>query len=385
MKGIIMWRFILVVSCAALAIGCLPPQAARNSKAMMPGFAAEGPEWETPIPRAKAPVNAEDYRPVVRDAAFDPASEAFQHFKAGDRFKSAGDYAQAEKEYEEALRLNPALTHAAYQLACNYALWDKPVEAEKLFRRAFDQGFSDYPFCRHDSELGAVRELADFSTMLKTVRERYLAKASAQTAAPVIFAPAGSQPAGGWPVMVLLHGYGDSHESYFDHAELWAGQGFLAIALPGSVPFESGGFIWNEESVETTHEQIQAVLAAPLVQSRSDAERVFLCGFSQGGIHAFQAAALHPADYAGVVPVGPGGQPWTLTNSDFARGTGKRLWLVWGQQDGARKFAEQLAPACTDAGWVVQTTVHPGGHQFPEDWVATCPRVAAFLLQADPN
>jgi predicted esterase len=351
----------------------------------MPGFAADGPQWETPIPSAKAPVNAEDYQAVVRDAKFDPSSEAFQHLKAGDRLKSAGDYGQAEREYLEALRLNPALTHAAYQLACNYALWNKPAEAEKLFRQAFDQGFSDYPFCRHDTELGTVRNLADFSAMLKTIRERYLAKASSQTATPVVFTPASPQPAGGWPVMVLLHGYGDSHESYFDHAKLWAGQGFMAIALPGSVPFESGGFIWNEENVETTHEQIQAALAAPLVQSRSDAKRVFLCGFSQGGIHAFQAAALHPQKYAGVVPVGPGGQPWVLDNDDLDRGIGKHVWLVWGQQDAAREFAEQLVPACKKAGWVVQTTIHPGGHQFPDDWAATCPRVATFLLQANRN
>jgi predicted esterase len=63
-------------------------------------------------------------------------------------------------------------------------------------------------------------------------------------------------------LIFLLHGYGDSHESYFDEAEEWARLGFVAVAVPGSLPARPGAFIWSEDDVTTTHRQLQAIVGS---------------------------------------------------------------------------------------------------------------------------
>lgn len=93
----------------------------------------------------------------------------------------------------------------------------------------------------------------------------------------------------------------------------WSKLGFLAIAMPCSVPQQAGGFTWSLESIEVTHEQIQVVLRHPLVRDQADPRQVFVLGFSQGAVHAFQVVVFHPQRYAGVVPVGVGGGPRVIT------------------------------------------------------------------------
>jgi len=106
-------------------------------------------------------------------------------------------------------------------------------QAIACFQQAFDAGFADYPYCYQDHDMGAVREAPGFPDKLRTIRQRYLESRDAMIGTPVVFDAIDDQDeSASRPIILLLHGYGDTHESYLDEAGAWASLGFLAVAMP---------------------------------------------------------------------------------------------------------------------------------------------------------
>jgi predicted esterase len=348
-------------------------------------FYPDGKPWTVPIPDPKPPVMIDDYKPIGKNSFYDERNEAVRHYRTGDRLKALGQYAAAERSYLQALELKPDFPHAAYQLACNYALWNKPDKARELFDRACELGFSDYPFCYQDHELGSVRATSDFPDKLKIIRENYLADTSKLVGTAVVFRPGSNRHDDRLPAIVLLHGHSRTHEEHFDDAQQWSKLGFIAIAVPGSVPQQAGGFMWSQESIEVTHEQIQILLRHPLVRDQADPGQVFVLGFSQGAVHAFQVVVLHPEQYAGVIPVGVGGGPRVIAEDHTLSSEFKpRVWFVFGEvETGSKRYAQTWVKICQKFGWKCNVTQHPGGHQFPDDWNRIRPQVATFLLSKE--
>jgi predicted esterase len=349
------------------------------------GFYPDGKEWAVPIPDPKPPVMIGDYKLIGTNSIFDEQSEPVRLWRAGNQLKSQGKHAAAEQAYLQALQLKPNFPHAAYQLACTYALWNKPDKANECFERACELGFSDYPFCYRDYELGAVRGTKAFPQWLKAIRDNYLANSSRLVGSAVVFQPEDDRPSDRLPAIFLLHGAHRTHEEHFEDAKQWSKLGFLAIAMPGSIPLQIGGFMWSQESVEVTHQQIQTLLQGPVLRNQVDVKQVFVLGFSQGAVHAFQIVVLHPEKYAGAIPVGVGGGPRLISEDQNLSSEFKpRVWFVFGEgETGSKKYAQTWVKVCQKFGWKCNVTQHPGGHQFPDDWNRTRPQVATFLLSKE--
>ena len=226
-----------------------------------------------------------------------------------ERLKATGKFEQAESAYSQILSEHPDRTDVAYQLACALSLQQKYEAALQMLGHAVHLGFAQYPAARFDDELTALNQSPRFTKMLAEIRDRYSAGAP-PVGTPVVFLPPAARDAQKHPLILLLHGFGDTHESYFEQAEQWAGMGFVAVAVPGSLPLRRNAFIWSQDDIETTHAQLQAFVSSPVVAHEIDPERVFLLGFSQGALHAFQVAATHPSQYAGIISLSPGGMPW---------------------------------------------------------------------------
>lgn len=353
------------------------------------GFYPEGADWQVPIPARLAPVFVEDYQRAGdrTEEAQEQHAEAVKQLRVADRLKADGDYAAAEKAYQEAIRLEPVAAIAAYQLACNYALWDKPDEAWKSFNQAIDMGFSEFPFCYQDEELGSIRTRPEFPEKLRVIRDRYRTESQQRMRAPVVFRPSTKPESGHWPVIFLLHGYGDTHESYFDEAEAWAASGVLAIAVPGTVPITSG-YCWSTDDVASTHDAIQEILADRLLDNLIDrTKRVNLLGFSQGALHAAQIQLLHLDKYRGSVVISPGGRPWVVGEPYSDPSVDKtlfgiqkgRMFLVAGKQESVATTTK-LEELLDMSGWRVSRIDHEGGHHFPADWEERRPQMVEFLL-----
>ena len=183
--------------------------------------------------------------------------------------------------------------------------------------------------------------------------------------------------------MLLLHGYGDSNLSYLDLAREWSKLGFLAVAVPGSVPASNGRFLWSMESTEQTPHDWQAIVKSPLLDGVANCEKVFLLGFSQGALHAMLLTAENPNAYAGVVGLSPGGSLAKQFVAPQLNRSGRtaRCVFIHGEQESHVPFVRIWSKACKDAGWKFDSMTHPGAHHFPEDWDTIRPGIAAFLIK----
>lgn len=170
-----------------------------------------------------------------------------------------------------------------------------------------DLGFNDFPTALTDDELGSVRQLPNFENMLSDIADRYRKNGVDRVGQPIAIPANGNKPDEGWPMILLLHGYGDSHLRYLDRAKLWADLGFVSVAVPGSVPLRSGAFRWDTETIETTQQDLQSIIQSEEFDELVNRDNIYLLGFSQAALHAILLAAEHPDLYHGVVAVSPGG------------------------------------------------------------------------------
>lgn len=298
-----------------------------------------------------------------------------------DGMKSRQEYSNAARSYRTAISTDPSWPYPVYQLACNFELSGQHEQALAEFNKAFELGFDDFPTMAGDDELGQIRERPEFASRLQTVRERYLSGASKLVGQPIAVRPKGVQPAAGWPVMLLLHGYGDTNLSYMDQAAQWADQGFLTVAVPGSVPAGDGRYQWAHESTATTHADLQSILNSPLLKGVTNPEQVYLLGFSQGALHGLVLTAEKPDLYAGVVALSPGGSfAGKLATPSLNRALRPvKIYFTHGDQEPHAPLVKIWETACQNADWKFQSQTHPGGHHFPQNWDDVLPVVAQFL------
>lgn len=350
------------------------------------GNGAKSPADDLSIPKLapKALVWVEDWKgePEVTPARAE-ATDLMHH---GDALKSQGDYAAAEKTYQQAMEADPTWDYPSYQMACNCELSGRSDRSKAFLDQAIERGLDDFPTVLADDELGALRKRSDFPQTLKLVRERYMASSATKVGQPIAVRPTGEKPKLGWPVMVLLHGYGDTNLSYLDHAQMWADAGFVAIAVPGSVPTSRGRFMWDLESADPTQQDVQAILKSPLLTGVINPMKVFLQGFSQGALHAMTLTIEHPEQYAGVLSVAPGGSfadkivdPKLPTNSPWP----VRVVFIHGEREPHAAMVENWRRACEQANWKFRSRTHPGGHHYPQNWADMHFDFAAFLLSTN--
>ncbi|MEO1530221.1 MAG: alpha/beta hydrolase-fold protein [Planctomycetota bacterium] len=369
-------RFSIAALCIVLVAGCSPTGDVADT-----GFGAVtgGKDWTVPVPAAKPVVWRDDWTEPPSESA--ERKEAEQAMHAADLLKASERYQEAEQSYQEAIQLDPTWGYPPYQLACNYELWGKPEQALPLFQKAVALGFDDFPMALDDDELGTIRDRSDFAETLWSIRERYVMTASAKVGQPFAVRPAGDPPSNGWPMMLLLHGYGDTNASYETIAFQWAEQGFLTIAVPGSVPMRHDGFQWSADSSATTHEQLQSIVRSELFDGLVNRSQVHLLGFSQGALHSMLVTMEHPGAYQGVIALSPGGSMFDrIVSPELVPGKPSRLAFVYGLQEPHGVYADRWSDACKAADWRFLKRTHPGGHHFPEDWNELVPVFAEFLL-----
>ena len=157
-------------------------------------------------------------------------------------------------------------------------------------------------------------------------------------------APAGPHPPGGWPAVLLVHGHGEdgSKAMTLDRGRRLAGRGIAALCLTvrGQGASEGLSFHLGARELFDLLEVIDALMARPDI----DAERVAVCGSSQGGWHSWMAACWHPrvktcvpenifVDYADFAVSDGCLSTWFFTR------TMRRRVMSAGLQDMARQWA----------------------------------------------
>ena len=290
---------------------------------------------------------------------------------AANGFKSERRFADAVMMYQYATAAAPDWGYPSYQLACTYELWGKHAEAALAFEDAIAIGFDDYPTAKGDEELGEIRKRPDFPQQLEAIRQNYLTFAPTRSGTPVAFKPDRGRGPNGWPLMLLLHGRGDSPTSYFEVARGWAELGYLAVAVPGTESAGEGRYQWSGDSLGGTHASLRAIVDSDLLAGLIDPTQVYLFGFSQGGLHAGLLAIDRPEDYAGAVVISPGGGNLVdrLLDPKIPADTPRRICFIYGEEEKYFPIVTDVwKTACKASNWRFEVMTHPGGHDLPAEW-----------------
>ena len=123
-----------------------------------------------------------------------------------------------------------------------------------------------------------------------------------------IFTPSGGPPAGGFPGLVLVHGFGGSKDELLPVALLLAGRGYASLAYSVRGQGNSGGLstVLGNREKQDLYEVIQFFRSVTGI----DSERIGITGWSQGGIHSWMAALYRMPGVRAVAPL--------LATPDFA-------------------------------------------------------------------
>lgn len=344
-------------------------------------FAQDELDLSIPMFEPKPVVWIDDWKPAQQESNPE-RDKASKIVSVADRLKAAGQYGKAATTYNVAIAADPTWSYPPYQLACNYELWGKHDKAVPEFEKAIQLGFADFPTALADDELGKLREAGDFNATLTSIRERYIEDSEKRIGTPIAVKPEGEQPEEGWPVILMLHGYGDSNLNYIKFAQAWAKLGFVAVAVPGSVPNRVGGFVWGLESTDPTLKDLRAIMKSDLISNATNPEAVYMLGFSQGALHAILIAAEHRDEFKGVIALSPGGSlSQQILDPKISDGRSGRLVFIHGSREPHAEIAQRWDEACVEKGWKYMSSVHPGGHHFPADWNEQQPKIAKFLLE----
>lgn len=363
------------VAMAFLVTGVMEKEAPPEVDALLRDIEPEPP---LAAKRAQVFANSLDAQKAFPPQVQGPALEAF---KIANQLKDYGRYAEAESHYKRALRLEPNFPFAAYQLACNYCRWGRPDDGWNWFERSVDMGLWSHPLIADDFEVNSIRGRSGFDGLVDRVKLRYEKRANEVHLPPIVMRPEGSPPEGGWPLMMIMHGYGGTSTTWVDYLESWTRQGFVSVGVTGPVAMADFWFRWPIDSVDKTHDYLQVILKDEEVLKDTRQDAVFLMGFSQGAVHALQIIAKHPDQYAGVIAISPMGKPNKLGSMNLSRETPRSIVLISGQREPheTQQSIRWVQQACQRSGWWHERRVHTGGRHIPKNWHEIEPVIAKTL------
>lgn len=172
------------------------------------------------------------------------------------------------------------------------------------------------------------------------------------------------------PIIVAIHGRGDRPDRWVGTWTEFPGK--ARIALPRAPTPLGDGFSWFDFRQGMTDEQFGAAVGEAetklwrAVAKLSAGKRLFVTGFSQGGILSFAMASRHPDAIAHAFPIA-GSCPGPLLPKDDARAA--PLIAFHGTDDDVLqiKWAREAVKAFTDRGNRAELREYPGvRHAIPD-------------------
>ncbi|MCB1036888.1 MAG: dienelactone hydrolase family protein [Acidobacteria bacterium] len=291
------------------------------------------------------------------------------------------DWPRAMKLGRQLVELSPQDHVLPYNLACACALGGEEEQALFWLDRAAEKGFSDPEGMETDEDLAALRGEPDFAAALEKVRAnerraRELFREMAADSRPLVAVPEGSGP---HPVLVLLHGFGDSSPRFGRFFEEFGRrEGLLLVAPTSVIPTPNGGFEWGHPA--DARWLVERALAAVEKEYAVDPRRIYLLGFSQGGRMAFEVGLGLPDRFAGVIAVGTRPSRRAL---DRARELGVQappFFLMAGNDEPAGAATREAARVLEMAGLEVRYQIYPNvGHHFPTVWQREIKKAISFF------
>lgn len=212
----------------------------------------------------------------------EPTDEELRHL--GNRYRAGGDFARALVLHLTALRGHPDDPQVEYELACDFAFAHETKLGIKYLQRAADHGYWGYRIVADDTDVNPLKSDPAFAPTLAKIKASFDTQAPRHAPGMTVKLPTGAAPPGGWPVVFFLHGFASSRHDFDPEAQIVSTLGYVGVTLDGTQVMGPAAYTWDRKSTEPTHHQLQAALKS--FKFPIDPKRIYLQGFSQGGMHA---------------------------------------------------------------------------------------------------
>jgi len=294
-----------------------------------------------------------------------------------------GDWGRAVDLGFELEKLVQNSSREQYNLACVLALNGEVDAALDWLGRAAGNGFCRIALLDADTDLDAVRDLPGYQIVRNMIEENSRNRHEtvyrlAASTPPLTVEPMNVAGDGPRPLIIALHGFGDTAANY---PKAWGpvAEDFGAILVVPHGPRRVGnGRGWG--NVEEAEAVVEATLEYARKTFEVDWDRVVLTGFSQGGFMAMAIGSRHPDLFAGVIPMAGGYIP-EIDAPAKADDDDPRYYFMVGSRDRAVDQVRLAAADFEAAGYEVDLRVLSGiGHTFPRRTTTELRRALRFVL-----
>jgi predicted esterase len=316
-------------------------------------------------------------------AAQEPVNVQAARKDFGDAYRKE-DWNRAVDLGYELEKLVPNSFREQYNLACVLALNGEVDAALDWLGKAAANGFCGLSLLDADADLDAVRDLSRYQIVRDMVAEnsRHRREKVYQAAAstpPLTVLPEGAAGDRPRPLIIALHGFGDSAANY---PQLWgpAAEDFGAILVIPNGPRPVGdGRGWG--NLDEADAVVEAALDYAREKFEVDWDRVVLTGFSQGGFMAMSLGTRYPDLFVGVIPMAGGYIPEIDAPAKADDGDPRYYFLV-GSRDRVVDEVQLAAADFKAAGYEVDLRVLSGtGHAFPRRTTTELRKALRFVLR----
>ena len=181
------------------------------------------------------------------------------------------------------------------------------------------------------------------------------------------------QPETAWPLMLFLHGVGESGDSLdlvTKHGPpklIKQGQAFPFIVVSPQTPVDHW---WIPGLLDKLLDEV-------IAQHRVDEDRIYVTGLSMGGYGTWALAAEYPNRFAAIAPICGGGDPGRACAFKHLP-----VWAFHGAQDGVVSLerSQEMIDALEACGSDARLTVYPDADH--DSWTETYdnPELYAWFL-----
>ncbi len=327
-----------------------------------------------------------------------------------------GAYEEATEIFSTLLDRVPGAPRTLYNLACCASRLEDPDQAADSLQAAWDAGFRDLELIRTDPDLQNMRSSRRGRRLIERLEKAHrheqrlrgsplLFETSVLASARVV-APEVMRPDHRYPLVVVLHGRGGSGERF---AGLFVAAGLspdvIVMAPQGPYPthqLNGFGFSWfppvelfkelttrdgattdvaahrqsdlevYERAVSRNH--VLAAIDEVIRTYPINPDQVFVLGFSEGGVVAYDLALNHPNRFQGLVSVGTY-LPRAIASPDvLAAAKGQiRALVCHSPEDEAVSIddGKSAYKRLREAGITSRFVRYDGGHRLSAELLAT--------------
>ncbi len=302
-------------------------------------------------------------------------------------YTTQSDEAYAKKDWERAIFYRELIVKMApldnlnyYNLACCYALDDKPDKAFEALSNSIRYGWCDSEHIKRDTDFASIRDDDRFKAVLKEVRK-------CDKESQFVYEPESKKRDESVDLLIALCGFGSNPRAFGHEFIPVADQlGIPVVALKGRGETRSKGIYgWhkgqnpNDLDVEGAVDRIDEVIKA----RGADPQKVIIVGFSQGAALALKMVADHPDKYRGALAIAGGSddnvfRQWIAN----AKESTTRIVMIAGELDQNRPFSQVYTQPIVDAGVKLKYEILPQvGHEMPDDGTKLYVDAIRFLTE----